>query len=200
LPSGPYPAGTLPQYKKDNKEILMKKVYSILLFLSLLLVITLTVHAEKQPITAKVSGILPYGWILTEKADGIPMYERAAQSLEISNYNKLSGFLLTVTDTLHTVAKDAQHSEDYHPYFEIFFYKLSLSEEQIIKYNRLANAQYNRPAGTQEAYPPRFSFQKGEYIVMKSPTWGKSASPGIDSLMLKIMSLVRKELPDTTAE
>jgi len=123
------------------------------------------------------------------------MYERAAQSLEINNYNKLPGFVLTVTDTKNTVAKDTQHPKDYNPYFEIYIYKISLTEEQIIKYNRLANAQYNRPAGSQDAYPPRFSYQKGEYIVMKSPTWGKSASPDIDSLMLKITSLVRKELP-----
>ncbi len=156
---------------------------------------TLSVQAEEQPLTTKVRGLLPEGWTVTEKADGIPMYERAAQSLEINDFDKLPGFLLTFTDTNNTVAKDAQHPEDYNPYFEIYIYQISLAEEQIIKYNRLANAQYNRPAGTQDAYPPRFSYQKGEYIVMKSPTWGRSASPEIDSLMLKITSLVRKELP-----
>lgn len=173
----------------------MKKVYSILFILGLLLVIALAVQAEEQPLTGKVRSILPEGWTVTEKADGVPMYERAAQSLEISDYDKLPGFLLTFTDTRNTVAKDAQHSEDYHPYFEIYIYQISLSEEQIIKYNRLANAQYNRPAGAQDAYPPRFSYQKGEYIVMKSPTWGRSASPDIDSLMIKITSMVRKQLP-----
>ncbi|MBI5555830.1 MAG: hypothetical protein HY920_08290 [Elusimicrobia bacterium] len=173
----------------------MKKKYSILLFLSLWLIITLPVQAEEQPLTAKVRSLLPKGWTVTEKADGIPMYERAAQSLEINNYDKLPGFVLTVTDTKNTVAKDNQRPQDYHPYFEIYIYQLALTEEQIIKYNRLTNAQYNRPAGTQDAYPPRFSYQKGKYLVMKSPTWGKSASPDIDSLMLKITSLVRKELP-----
>ncbi len=156
--------------------------------------LTLPALAE-EALTGKVRAILPEGWTVTEKADGIPMYERAAQSLEIQDFAKLPGFLLTITDTKNTVPKDAAHPEDYNPYFEIYLYKISLTEEQIIKYNRLANAQYNRPAGTQDAYPPRFSFQKGEYIVMKSPTWGKSASPVIDSLMLKITSLVRKELP-----
>ncbi|MDD5131148.1 MAG: hypothetical protein PHH44_00630 [bacterium] len=173
----------------------MKKIILLALFLSMFLVLALPLYAEEQPLTIKVRRILPEGWTVTEKADGIPMYERAAQSLEIQDYAKLPGFLLTVTDTNNTVTKDSQHPEDYNPYFEIYLYKISLTEEQIIKYNRLANAQYNRPAGTQDAYPPRFSFQKGEYIVMKSPAWGKSASPAIDSLMLKITSLVRKELP-----
>ncbi|MDD5491172.1 MAG: hypothetical protein PHV60_00630 [bacterium] len=175
----------------------MKKVFLILLFLSMLVALALPVWAGENPLTVRIRGMLPEGWTVTEKADGIPMYERAAQSLEIQDYTSLPGFKLTISDTKNTVAKDAQHPEDYNPYFEIFLYKLSLTEEQIIKYNRLANAQYNRPAGTQEAYPPRFSFQKAEYIVMKSPTWGKSSSPGIDSLMLKIMSLIRKELPES---
>lgn len=173
----------------------MKRIYSTLLFLNLLLVITLPAQAAEQPLTVKVRSILPQGWTVTEKANGIPMYERAAQSLEIQDFAALPGFMLTISDTKNSVAKDAQHSKDYNPYFEIYIYKITLTEEQIIKYNRLANAQYNRPAGTQDAYPPRFSYQKGEYIVMKSPTWGKSASPNIDSLMLKITSLVRKELP-----
>ncbi|MDD5258421.1 MAG: hypothetical protein PHD29_00420 [bacterium] len=175
----------------------MKKNNLIVLFLGMLLALALPVLAGEQLVTEKVRTILPEGWTVTEKSDGIPMYERAAQSLELQDYAKLPGFMLIIIDTRNTVAKDTQHPKDYNPYFEIFFYKLSLTEEQIIKYNRLANAQYNRPAGTQEAYPPRFSFQKGEYIVMKSPTWGKSASPGIDSLMLKVMSLVRKEIPET---
>ena len=173
----------------------MKRIYPILLFLSLLLAITGSAQAAEQAIAVKVKGILPEGWTVTEKVDGIAMYERAAQSLEIQDFAALPGFMLTISDTKNTVAKDAQHPKDYNPYFEIYIYKISLTEEQIIKYNRLANAQYNRPAGTQDAYPPRFSYQKGEYIVMKSPTWGKSASPDIDSLMLKITSLVRKELP-----
>ncbi len=178
----------------------MKNNYLIALFFSVLLLLALPALATEQPLTEKVRAILPEGWTVTEKADGITLYERAAQSLEIQDYTKLPGFILTVIDTQNTVAKDAQHPKDYHPYFEIFLYQLSLNEEQIIKYNRLANAQYNRPAGTQDAYPPRFSFQKGDYIVMKSPTWGKSASPKIDSLMLKIMSLVRKEIPEAQSE
>jgi hypothetical protein len=177
----------------------MKKSGLILFLLSLLTAFTLNVSAAEQPLTGKVRSILPAGWTVTEKADGIQMYERAAQSLEIQDGNALPGFMLTIADTKNTVVKDAQHAADYNPYFEVYLYKLALTEEQIIKYNRLANAQYNRPAGTQDAYPPRFSFQKGEYIVMKSPTWGKSASPEIDSLMIKIMSLVRKELPAPAA-
>ncbi len=175
----------------------MKKNALKVLLISWLLTLALTVFAAEQPLTEKVRAMLPEGWTVTEKADGILMYERAAQSLEIKDFTAIPGFMLTIADTQNTVAKDAQHPEDYNPYFEIYFYQLSLTEEQIIKYNKLANAQYNRPAGTQDAYPPRFSFQKGEYIVMKSPTWGKSASPRIDSLMLKIMSLVRKEIPET---
>jgi hypothetical protein len=172
----------------------MKKSGLIVILLSMLVTLTLPGLAE-EALTGKVRAILPAGWTVAEKADGIPMYERAAQSLEIQDFAKLPGFLLTVTDTKNTVSKDAAHPKDYNPYFEIYLFKISLTEEQIIKYNRLANAQYNRPAGTQDAYPPRYSFQKGEYIVMKSPTWGKSASPAIDSLMLKVTSLVRKELP-----
>jgi hypothetical protein len=173
----------------------MKKNNLIILLLIAILALAVPLCAGEQALTGKVRGILPEGWTVTEKSDGIPMYERAAQSLEIQDFASLPGFMLTVSDTKNTVAKDAQHPEDYYPYFEIYLFKISLTEEQIIKYNRLANAQYNRPAGTQDAYPPRFSFQKGEYVVMKSPTWGKSASPAIDSLMLKITSLVRKELP-----
>lgn len=172
----------------------MKKSGLTVILLSLLVTLTLPAFAE-EALTEKVRSILPEDWTVTEKADGVPMYERAAQSLEIQDFANLPGFLLTITDTKNTVPKDAAHPADYNPYFEIYLYKISLTEEQIIKYNRLANAQYNRPAGTQDAYPPRFSFQKGEYVVMKSPTWGKSASPAIDSLMLKITSLVRKELP-----
>jgi len=138
---------------------------------------------------------LPEGWTVTVKTGGIKMFERAATALEIKDASQVPGFILTVTDTTAKVAKDAQHQQDYNPYFEVYFYKLPLSEEQIIKYNRLTNAQYNRPAGSQEEYPPRYAFQKGDYVVMKTPAWGKSASPDIDSLMLKTMSLVRKELP-----
>ncbi len=172
-----------------------KTLLAVLLVLGTLSLLNAATAVKEQPVTLKVRAMLPAGWTVTEKAGGIKMYERAAQSLEIKDSANVPGFMLTVTDKGHTVAKDAQHKADYNPYFEIYLYQLPLLEDQIIKYNRLANAMYNRPAGTQDEYPPRFAFQKGAYIVMKSPTWGRAASPDIDMMMIKIMSLVRKELP-----
>lgn len=174
----------------------MKK---IILLGALLLTLALSVNAAEksieQNLTKKIQMILPEGWTVTASTDGIKMYERAAQSLEIKDFKHVAGFLLTVADTKIIVPKDSFHPQDYNPYFEIYFYKLALTEEQIIKYNRLVNAMYNRPAGTQEEFPPRFVYQNGEYIIMKSPAWGKSQSPKIDTLMLKIMTMIRKELP-----
>lgn len=174
----------------------MKKL--MIAFIFILSVLSTAGAADRdtgQALAKKVQAILPAGWTVTVKADGIKMYERAATSLEIKDSAKVPGFMLTVTDTNAKVAKDAQHPVDYNPYFEVYFYNLPLTEEQVIKYNRLANAQYNRPAGSQEEYPPRYAFRKGVYVVMKTPSWGKSASPDIDTLMLKTMSLARKELP-----
>jgi hypothetical protein len=174
----------------------MKKILlAILVILGTISLLGVAPTPKEQPVTLKTRAMLPAGWTVTEKAGGIKMYERAAQSLEIKDSAKVPGFMLTISDTGNTVPKDAQHKNDYHPYFEIYCYQVTLTEEQIIKYNRLANAMYNRPAGTQDEYPPRFAFQKGAFVVMKSPTWGRAASPDIDSMMIKIMSLVRKELP-----
>ena len=174
----------------------MKKLMIAFIFiLSTVFAVAANAADPSQALTKKVQGILPQGWTVTAKTGCVKMFERAATSLEIKDANQVPGFMLTVADTRVKVTKDAQHPADYNPYFEVYFYKLPLTEEQVIKYNRLANAQYNRPAGSQEEYPPRYAFQKGDYVVMKTPAWGKSASPDIDSLMLKTMSLVRKELP-----
>lgn len=158
-------------------------------------VVPCTAENDLQNMAKKIKQLLPEGWTVTEKSDGIKMYARAAQSLEIEDHESVPGSLFTITNTKATVPKDAAHNKEYNPYFEVYVYKLALTEEQIIKYNRLANAMYNRPAGTQDEFPPRFVTQKGEYIVMKSPSWGKAASPGIDNLLLKVISLVKKELP-----